>query len=224
MTETHEMVDLRPSPHEPYRMEAPAGAMRRRLRRTVDMVMSNGRRMECYLRGGVCWPSGGHPDQYGALVVGAQDVQTLTVYIVAEGRFLTIDPCIDRVGGMLFTGAAARFNDIWAKLYCQTYYYREEEGEHRRWMLDILRSPMIQPKPQFVRIDWGASTEALVDRWLAVGRLRMAEDGESAKGMTALRSRPGVDGMMFPAVRALAALLAGIERNPWKWSHVTELD
>jgi hypothetical protein len=218
------MQELKPSPNEPYRIEVPAAAFRRPLRRTVDLIMPSGRRGEFYIRGAICWPKGGHPDQYGAFLVGAQDVQTQVVYVVAEGRFLTVDPCADVLGGVTFAGVANRLNDLWAKFYCNQWYYREEEGEHRSWMLQVLRSTMVQPKPQLIRIDWDFDTEAMIDRLVATGRVVMSNEGESFRGLTALRSRPGADGMDFPAVRALGALLAGVERHPWKWSHVTELD
>lgn len=216
-------IETRPAAGESWRIEIPRASIRRPQRRTVDMVVPGMGRREYYIRGGLCWPKGAHPDQYGALVVCAQDVESGIVYVVAEGRFLTVEPCIDSTTGTAFAGAAGRLNEVWQRFYCRSFYFRDDEGEHRTWMLQCLRSSMVNPKPEMVRADWTERrTEMVIDRWLTVGRLVMAEDGTVFRSLSELRNRPGTDGYDMPAVRALAAVLTGLERSPWRMGHVLD--
>ena len=217
-------MELKPAAGEAWRVEIPRLAIRRPLRRTVDLAMPGRGRREYYIRGGVCWPQGGHPEQYGALVVGAQDVEDKTVFAIAEGRFLTVEPCVDPTTGTMFAGCAARFNEVWQRFYCRSFYFREDEGEHRKWLLECLRCGGLEPKPECVRADWREkATDMVVDRWLTVGRLALAQEGPTFAALSELRMRPGTDGYYVPPVRALAALLAGLERSPWRYEHVVDL-
>jgi hypothetical protein len=176
---------------------------------------------EYYLRGGVCWPvavrqSDGRSASGHVVMVGFN--LTTKKYIVFEDRdFVCVDPVVEN-NRIMFNGAADWFNLCWAQYFCRYWYYHQDETTHRTYLMQTIRSEMIQPKPGFIELPWTDENAVVPVFWQLISTKRI--DGLSqaiVKQAGQLQGTLGKSDLgMYPAVHALVCALAGMERWPWR--------
>ena len=174
---------------------------------------------ECYMRGGICFPI-----QYkvqdeieinGFAVMAGQDVVTKQIYIFEQTQWVTIDDILSPNRGIRYDGLSHWLNRIWSKYFAQTFYFIQPDEVYRRFSLQILRSPMISPKPRIVEI-YGDEPRNLIPviwRLIKTGSLEIERESILAEQLSQSFTD---DKKLLPAVHALGCCLMGIERYPWR--------
>ena len=154
----------------------------------------------------------------GAFVLGAQDIRSGVLTICGETPLLCIDHVVDQESGRIkYLGVAGWLNQAWQGFNGRTFYYRQSEDLHKRWAVQVLRSDIVNPKPGFRPVFWSdeAEARALVLAWLGAERLKFAAGSLLDRGLRLQEAQAGA-GSVIPVVHALTALLAGLERYPWR--------
>jgi hypothetical protein len=175
---------------------------------------------EYYLRGGICWPeSGGAPGQapQGFALMCGLNIRDRVLRVFEQVSFLTVDHVLRPDGGIEREGVSAWFVEVWRRYFARTFYVNTPESVHRVFLLQTIRSPMIEPKPEFPEVFWRESREAwsLVSALIESGRLRVQEGTELDVALTRYCASP--DGKLVPpAVWALMCAVFGMERSPWR--------
>jgi hypothetical protein len=82
-----------------------------------------------------------------ALVCGRRVADGIT-YVLSERAFVTVDHVQDDAGRIQFEGLSTWFVDAWAQWFAAVYAWKQPWETNRRYLLQVLRSEMIQPKPQ----------------------------------------------------------------------------
>lgn len=175
--------------------------------------------VEYSMRGGVCWPklverSGGH-EYEGFILVAGQDVRTKVVTVFNARKFQTVENIIED-DKIAFRGIADWLTKMWSKYFVRTYYWDQDFELSKTKRLEVLRSPMVNPKPQFVEVDISTTEEARMAMWrfVKLGKLNAGKKGTDLHEQ--IVSSKIIDRDSQPAVHALSCLLAGIERYPWR--------
>lgn len=176
---------------------------------------------EYYVRGGVCWPvavrtSDGRSAVGHAVIVG-YNLQTKTYTVFDEQDFICVDPILE-AGKVTFDGVANWLNQCWATFYCHYFYWHQDETTHRLYLMQVLRSAMIQPKPGFIEIPWMDEQAVVPVMWRlgGTGRLKI-DSGVLHDQLRRFQVELGAyDLCQYPAVHALVCALSGMERWPWR--------
>lgn len=176
---------------------------------------------EYYCRGGVCWPvavrnSDGRSAVGHAVMVGF-NLQTKKYTVFEDREFVCVDPIVEN-GQVTFDGVSNWFNQCWSKYYCQYWYYHQDETTHRTYLLQTIRSQMIQPKPGFIEVPWQDENAVAPMFWQMVNTKRLKFGSktilEQARQYQAMLGSSEL--ALFPAVYALVCALSGMERWPWR--------
>lgn len=183
--------------------------------------------VDFYIRGAVCWPAtiGAGVDQSseGFFILGAQHLASKRIYIFEQRSFVCIDHITEPGTGRILYEGIAPWLMVWrARYYVDTYYWHDHTDTHSRYLLQLLRSPMLEPKPWFAEVVWYDDAQAQQILWEAITLQRLIHwAGESPeKG----RSQPLYDalllfrdqGTVLPAAKAAMTLVTGYERFPWR--------
>lgn len=196
--------------------ELPQAATWNVRRDTVSLLFDGNRTGEYHVRGGICWPVPVGNRAEGALVIGAQDVKSGIVRICGQTPLLCVDHVIDPTTGVIkYRGVAGWLNQGWQSYHARMFYYRQSEDVHKRWALQVLRSKLVEPKPAFRPVVWKDHAEgrALILAWLGAERVIFPAGSPVDHG---LRQAEAQSGAPVPVVHAVTALLAGLERYPWR--------
>lgn len=129
----------------------------------IDHALAPPNGAEYYLRGGISFPSlmesggfGASRDVTGFAVMVAYCFSNRKYYVVGECEFSTIDNILDPDGnGIALTGACNFFNKMWTTYYALDYYWSGHSETVMKYILQVVRSPMIEPKPHFIEISPG---------------------------------------------------------------------
>lgn len=173
------------------------------------------------IKGAICFPvsyeflQGIHVDGF-ALIAG-QDVATKKVTVFEQRKFVVIDSIVNPATQAIeFPGLAPWFNEMWAKYYGRKFFYHQEPEIVRKYHLEIIRSPMIQPKPGLVEIDWQNDDDALHTVWRYIATKRFtAEKGSELQNQFEM-VKATEKKQVYPAVRALECLLMAYDKYPWR--------
>lgn len=190
-------------------------------RRTTLVSGAGDRSGEYHVRGGVCWPvpvmvETGQSAVGHAVLVGFE-LRARRYVVLADTEFVAVDPVVEPDGRVLYDGLAGWLCEGWSKWFARVYYYRQSEPVHKASLLAVLRSEMIKPTPGFIEVhDDDVGAAALFWRLVATKRLRFRSDAVVDQARR-LRSSLGAPCLAaHPAIHALAAALAGMERWPWR--------
>lgn len=180
---------------------------------------------EYYVRGGVCWPvavrvSDGQ-SSVGHLVLVGHHLESGRRVVLDECQFVCVDPIVEN-GGVAFEGCANWFNSAWTNYFTRYLYWHQDETTHRMYLMQVLRSRMIEPKPGFIEIPWQDDQVAVSVMWKLgnTGQLKIQPDSvllEQLRRFQAVLGRPDMG--EYPAVHALLCALYGMERWPWRENH-----
>lgn len=167
-------------------------------------------------RGGICWPIA--VDKVGSVrrgfaVMLGLHLDTRRLYLLGQSSFVTVDHVQDDQGRIEFEGLAPWFVDCWARWFADSYGWRQPWETTRRYLSQVLRSQMIQPKPHFIELDWdddadavGAVVEADVS-----GRLVYPAGSEFHKAWIAWAEAEPDERKRMPEVHAVACAVAAMQ-------------
>lgn len=174
---------------------------------------------EYLMRGGVCWPvqvmSETGPRLEGAAVLCGYDVDRHRIIVFEETRFLCVDHVVDPETHMVeFRGLCDWLNMCWQSYYAQSYYYHHDAVTHKKHLLEVLRSKVIEPKPHFLEAIWNETDVAdnLVWHKREVRRLFYGES-HVYKALEVLAIRPDA---VEPSFLALRAVVWGFDQKPFR--------
>ena len=179
---------------------------------------------EYYLRGGTCWPIpiriGADHGASGFILMAGRNVVTNKIFVFEQKLFLTVDHILDSTGGIEIEGLSHWFNTLWANYFASSFYYHQDESTHKTFLLQVLRSKMIMPKPSFVETAWqgDANMDALIWRLGNTGMLKFEKDSELHDALHLFEIQSNHKDTI-PAIHALKCALVGLERYPWKVRH-----
>ncbi len=191
-------------------------------RKTVQLVFGrqdhplNG---EYHMRGGICFPV---PVRFGAdlgaagfVLLAGQNVETGVIYVFEERPFLTIDHVIGVEDKIEFEGCCQWFNECWSYYYGRDYYWHQDPETRKTYLLELVRSKMVEPRPHLLEIDWrdDYGIEHLIWRMGNTGKLKFKADGELHDALRLLEVQSDRS-MLIPGVHALKCCLAGFTRYP----------
>lgn len=174
-----------------------------------------------WMRGGICWPreyvrtDPTQPPVMGvALVVGQRDHDQHCVIFECE-PFVCVDHILDGSGGIEYKGLSTWFNRQWANYFIDTYYCADTPDVFLRYQAQVLRSPMIKPKPVFSSIKWASWEDARHILWqrLALHQLSYRKGSMVHTEAQKLKDSDG-QRVAHPAVLAILASLTGFEQRP----------
>lgn len=172
------------------------------------------------IRGGICWPvtfrKDGYVDSQGYILVAGKNLRTGVVTIFEQQQFLVVEPIINPETQVIdYPGISNFINNAFSNYYCRKYYWHQNFEFSKKWRLDVLRSPAIEPKPQLVEVPWGEDSDAEHLIW-AIIKQRLLRHDTNAELYNQLQHIKQDDkkSQILPAVRALQCVLMGMERFP----------
>lgn len=188
-------------------------------RGTSTLFLDNDIQVECYIRGGICWPlivgSGQSRTVEGYAVLCAQDIRTKIIYVFDEFSFLSVDNLIDPdTHNLTHNGLSQFFTRCWKDYFGKYFFYKQPQFTHKDWAMRVSRSVMIEPKPNFIRLVWNEDRQAdqsIYERAFTGKLFYCASDGVDRAMMA--REQEDVD---LPAYCALRAAVVGIEKYPYR--------
>ena len=188
-----------------------------RLRGTVTLYFDNQVHAEYMMRGGVCWPEG----EDGFAILAGQDVNNKKIHVFKQSSFLTVDNILRADRSIEYYGLSSFFNQSWSGYFGRDFFWNQDEEIHKRFRLQVGRSPMIEPKPQFIPAPYADERDAnhLIFEYKALGKLKFDKDSELHRQLERLKHD---EKAKLPAVHALRCLLAGYERYPFRNYDVEE--
>ncbi|MCP3686511.1 MAG: hypothetical protein GY861_28060 [bacterium] len=175
------------------------------------------------MRGAIAWPV--QITDYevtGMAIVAGYHIRKQKVYIFMENHFNCIDHILDENKLIKFMGIAPWFNEAFMKFYCMKWYYHEHSQTHRKYMLNIRRSAMINPKPHFIELDWNESDDMplqVIREWMNREKLIVGDyEGGLYDEMKGMKVKPE---KYSPELKALKTLLIGLDKFPYRKRVVT---
>lgn len=170
---------------------------------------------EYYMRGGVCWPVLVGHQVRGYAILAGMDIETKKTYIFEEKAFSCIDHIIGESGGIEVEGASSWFNMCWTSYFADTFYYHNYGETHKKYMLQVLRSSMIKPKPCFIDAPWQDEDQALqaIYERTQQNKLFYKENGALIASLRSMNVKPD---KLPPEIIALMCCISGMERYPFR--------
>lgn len=167
------------------------------------------------MRGGICWPISTPEGWQGAALVTGRHEETGAIYVLEEKPFVCIDHIVLPGGALDHEGLAPWFSEMWGTWFCLTYYWNQDTATKRQYVRDVLRSPMVEPKPVIPQVQWQDWESALSQVFLldAQGRLVYRRAGMVVDAMEVYRAslvnpRPEI----LPALHALVCAVTGLAK------------
>jgi hypothetical protein len=195
-------------------------------RQTTIVVESNGDRTEYSVRGGICWPVRyeleGFVDFGGYALMCAQNIETKEVRVLSQMSFVSVEHIFGELGKIERKGLYFWLNLCWAHWFCLDYYWNQPFDYGKKYRLEVLRHPGVQPKPNFIEVPWTTDDDAaqLIWQHLKLDLLDCGREGTPLFEQLNLFERrgrgSGVGSSILPAVRALECVLLAYERFPWR--------
>lgn len=174
-----------------------------------------------YLRGGICFPVpvrlGADKGAGGFVLICGCNVTTKKIYVFEDRSFLTIDHIVGQDGSVEFEGLSGWLNECWSYYFARDFYWHQDDQTKKTYMLDILRSTMIKPRPRFLHIDWTDDNqiEHLIWRLGNTGVMKFKADSELHESLRLLEVQTD-NRQIIPGVHALKCALAGLMRHPYR--------
>ena len=187
--------------------------------RTSTLYFKDQAHSEYMMRGGVCWPIsvevGKKLDVYGFILMAGYNTETGLVTVFEQTEFVVIDNILRPDKSIEYHGIAPWLNKCWSKYFAQDFFWNQDFELAKKYRLEIIRSEMIVPKPQFIEMEWSDLEEAkqVVWKYVKLGKIRIEKD---SKLFHQLELTKMGDKQTYPAVHALMCCLCGMERHPWR--------
>jgi len=174
---------------------------------------------EYYMVGGICWPfmyqvDDKPTDVMGYAIMAGQDIETRVVHIFEHREFVAVDHIFGPNNLILYHGIAPFFNQVWANYYARRFYFNQPDEMSKRYHLEVIRSPMIAPKPAIIEIPLPDPMSALSSVWqhIKTKTVQIPRGTILAEHIKLNKTNK----VILPAVQALACLLVGLDRFPYR--------
>ena len=192
-----------------------------------NSMFPSDRGVDFMVRGAVCWPAtvgrGVDTATEGFVIVAGQELSTKRIVIFEQRPFVCIDHIIStETRRILYEGIAHAMSVWFSRYFVDTYYWHDHMDTHNRYLIQMVRSDMLQPKPWFAEVIWHDDSQAKHAVWELVTHNRLVHwAGEAPdKG----RMEPLYDALLrfrdneeiLPATKAMMTLAIGYERFPWR--------
>jgi len=171
-----------------------------------------------YSRGAVTWPILNEVTgiSEGYVIAAAQHLATGTVVIFESGPFRCVDHVTDGSGKIELEGISHWFPAVWSKYNCINFYRSGNDETHHQFLLQVLRSEMIQPKPHFpeVQIIDQADAQHTLFSWKTRGRIVMDDTCRLHEDLIQWENTGR--NVKLASVLCLMTLVCGLERYPFQ--------
>jgi len=179
------------------------------------------------MRGSVVWPVA---MEVGYALLSGYEISSGKVLIFEESPFLSVQTMETTPNLWIFLRTAY-------EKYRARYFFYTNSPEHRRYFLQVVRDPLITPRPAFVETEYDTSKPDRIDNLILEYQARkkiviqkeysfdfpkdVSENfnvlnGNLYKQLKAYSYGQVINEDSYPAVKALRILLAGIERTPYR--------
>lgn len=177
-----------------------------------------------YMRGGICFPTliesgglGAPRDVVGFAVIVGYCFKNYKYYVFGECEFQTIDNVLEPDGGgIALKGACQFFNRMWTTYYCDSYYWAGHPETVQKYILQALRSDLIQPKPHFIEISTGVpgQQQQSVYEKLQRNAILFRNGGKVHEAFQSYDARSLENAPC--AMKALMDCVSGMDKHPWR--------
>lgn len=193
----------------------------------ANRYFPNDRAVDFYVRGAVCWPAtvgnGNDKATEGFILVAGQELRTKRVFIFEQRPFVCIDSILNPETGLIqYEGITQRLTYWHARYRANTFYWHDHTDTHNRYLVQLIRSEMLNPKPWFVEVMWHEESQAVNALWELITKNMLfhwagtaPEKGLSQPLYAALLNWRDT-GVVLPATKAAMVLAMGYERFPWR--------
>ncbi len=186
-------------------------------KRISTLYFHDGSSGDYRMRGAVCWPmtverTKGDPNVEGFILMAGQDVDTGKVFIFEQKKFVVVDHIVNN-GVIEFEGISSWFNRCWSKYFARDFFWNQTREHAKAYRLEVIRSKMIDPKPQFIEVGWGDVAEVKHTVWKLVKTNKIwYEQGSQLHEELDLIKKGELE--TVPSVHAMMCLAYGLERYP----------
>ena len=169
---------------------------------------------EFFMRGAIGWLEGtkiGHVKP-GFCLLGGQTTDTKEVWLFDEFEFMTVDHWFNDDQTLRQEGLCSFLTKCWSQYGCRSFFYNQPTEIHKRYLLQVLDSPMISPKPEFMRTPYTEDEKIrdnIVQEYLALKKLKGDKNSKLFEQMVSL----AIDEPM--GVHCVRCLLGGYEAFPF---------
>ena len=171
-----------------------------------------------YVRGSIAWPTLNEVtgDAEGHIIVAGQRLIGNKIIIFADSAFSCIDHVMNDNGTIRKGGLAPWFNWAWSKMHCNLFMRSQGDDVHRQWLMDIVRSKMIQPQPEFPNVSIPDINDAINMMYSLLGKggLVIHKDSKLVSQLD-LWEGSGRKAML-PGVLAALILVYGYQKWPFR--------
>jgi hypothetical protein len=170
-----------------------------------------------FMRGGICWPRFVNIDNgvLGFAILCGQNVDTGVITVFEQKPFSVIDHVINNETNMIeVEGLSPWFNRCWNMYFARVYYHSASSETRMKYVLKVVESRMIDPKPDFPEINFGEFADFEQSLWETIMERKLESRegeplGEALRNWSSAVEQP-------PVVDALSCCLAGLERYPYR--------
>ncbi len=188
-----------------------------RVRQTSILSFRDGSDGEYRMRGGVCWPitieRGGVSDVEGYILMSGQNVDTRKITVFEQKKFVVIDHILRPDRSIEYEGLSPWFNRCWSKYFARDFFWHQSKELTKNFRLEVTRSAMINPKPQFIEVPWSddAETKHIVWRFTKTHKLEYDKGSQVHVELDLIKKG---EKQTLASFHALTCMLAGIDRFP----------
>lgn len=196
---------------------------------TVKLFFPDEREDEYYVKGSIVWPEKFY---HGFALIVAQDLINSCVWIFEQYPFLGVDYQVqvkdaeDRVIDVKDCGLIHFFNDAKKRYACNNFFYYGDQAIHKYWRKLVYRELLIErPAPRFIKVKQPEQSEGqdnLIISYSRRGKLKIDRDSPLFNQLESINDPEDLENKIytFPesaqSIRALRAVLLGLEKMPWR--------
>ena len=200
-------------------MEQPTGRHYNLMRGTTTLYFPGGEFSEYRMRGGVAFPQmyddRGRLEIRGHIAMSGQDIHTKKIYVFEDTEFFCVEPYLNDEGIVEIHGIVGFVNDCWNKYYENKFYWYQNEEVATKYRLQIARSKLIGKRLVFVEANMADIQSALgiLLQYVQMKKIFWKKESIISKEMAGISKDQS---KLHPAIHALAVMLAGIEKSPYR--------
>ncbi|OVE80766.1 hypothetical protein BVY04_05055 [bacterium M21] len=173
---------------------------------------------EYWMRGGICWPvfSKALEKYQGFAVMLGWHVETRVMYLLAEQSFLSVEHVTNEEGFIEAPGLCRWLNQAWTDFYGDSYYWHQDYETNRKYLLETVRSPTVQPKPRYVEVEWKEDDDAWLTFWQLESQGKVVYSGASefSRQLGQFNADDEAKHVEYPALYAMMCGVNGVVGAP----------
>lgn len=144
----------------------------------VKLFFEKEQSREFYMRGAVAWLEGTKTEHVkpGFCIIAGQTMEPpKEVWLFDEFEFMTVDHWFNADQTLRQEGLSAFLLKCWSKYGSRAFFYNQSVEIHKRYLLQVIDSPMISPKPEFIQTPYTEDEkirDSIIQEYLALGKLK----------------------------------------------------